>query len=45
MWQPPHLNITFPTAGENDPNQLISPNKTARKQILTAADPELQPYS
>ena len=38
-------NITFPTAGENDPNQLISPNKTTIKQILNPADPELQPCS
>lgn len=42
---PEHYNITFPPAGENDPNQLISPNKTTRKQILNPADPELQPYS
>lgn len=39
----PENDITFPAAGENDPNQLISPNKTTREQILNPADPELQP--
>lgn len=37
--------ITFPTAGEKDPNEPISPNKARRKQILNSAGLKLQPYS
>lgn len=35
---------TFPTAGENDPHRLISPNQTLEQQVLDPTDPELQLY-